>query len=79
MNSSYEQELDEAFIPIAIRDLIAVAEANTVFQPLFSYNKKCAALNDYIELMNYLDMLDNKHYKLLKKLLVGKSTTKKQK
>ncbi len=72
MSGSYQEQLDNLFIPIAIRDLIAVAEANTAFQPLFTYNRKCPALNDYIELLNYMDMIDNKHYKILKNLLVSK-------
>ncbi len=72
MSGSYQEQLDKLFIPIAIRDLIAVAEANTAFQPLYTYNRKCPALNDYIELLNYMDMIDNKHYKILKKLLVSK-------
>ena len=66
MSGSYQEQLDKLFIPIAIRDLIAVAEANTAFQPLYTYNRKCPALNDYIELLNYMDMIDNKHYKILK-------------
>jgi ATPases involved in chromosome partitioning len=72
MSGSYQEQLDDLFIPIAIRDLIAVAEANTAFQPLFTYNRKCPALNDYIELLSYMDMIDNKHYKALKNLLVTK-------
>ena len=72
MSGSYQEQLDKLFIPIAIRDLIAVAEANTASQPLYTYNRKCPALNDYIELLNYMDMIDNKHYKILKKLLVSK-------
>ena len=72
MSGSYQEQLDKLFIPIAIRDLIAVAEANTAFQPLYTYNRKCPALNDYIELLNYMDMIDNKHYKILKNLLVSK-------
>lgn len=72
MSGSYQEQLGDLFIPIAIRDLIAVAEANTAFQPLFTYNRKCPALNDYIELLSYMDMIDNKHYKKLKNLLVTK-------
>lgn len=65
MNESYEQLLGDKYIPVAIRDCIAVAEANTAFVPIWTYDKKCTAVADYMELVNYIGLFDNKHLRKL--------------
>lgn len=65
MHESYEQLLGDKYIPVVIRDCIAVSEANTAFVPLWTYDKRCTAIMDYIELVNYIDLMDNKHFRKL--------------
>lgn len=71
MFESYEEMFGDKFLPISIRNCIAVAESNTSFVPLLSYDKRCSAASDYIELVNYLGLMDNKHYRELTKYLKG--------
>lgn len=71
MFESYEQMFGDKFLPISIRNCIAVAESNTSFVPLLNYDKRCSAASDYIELVNYLGLMDNKHYRELTKYLKG--------
>lgn len=71
MFESYEQMFGDKFLPISIRNCIAVAESNTSFIPLLNYDKRCSAASDYIELVNYLGLMDNKHYRELTKYLKG--------
>lgn len=63
MNDSYQEQFGDFFIPIAIRDCNAVAEANTAFIPLYTYQKKCTAVEDYLNLINYIGFFDNEHYR----------------
>lgn len=65
MHESYEQLLGDKYIPLAVRDCIAVAEANTAFVPLWTYDKNCTAVTDYIGLLNYIGIIDNKHFRKL--------------
>lgn len=65
MHESYEQLLGDKYIPVTIRDCIAVAEANTAFVPLWTYDRRCTAVTDYMELVNYIGLLDNKHFRKL--------------
>ena len=54
-----------------IRNCIAVNESNTTFEPLLSYDKKCPASLDYVELVNYLGLMDTAHYRKLARYLKG--------
>ena len=71
MFEDYERMFGDKFIPISIRNCIAVSESNTIFEPLLSYDKKSTAAQDYIELVNYLGLMDNKHFRELAKFLKG--------
>lgn len=64
---SFKEQFGEYFIPVSIRDCNAVAEANTVFMPLYAYSKKCTAFIDYVELISRLGLMDKKHYQILLK------------
>ena len=61
----------DRFLPISIRNCIAVNESNTTFEPLLTYDKKCPASLDYVELVNYLGLMDTPHYRKLAKYLKG--------
>lgn len=71
MFESYEEMFADKFIPVSIRQTDAVNQSNTAFIPLLSYDKKCTAAQDYVELANYLGLMDNKHYKKLVKYIKG--------
>lgn len=71
MFESYEDMFGDKFLPVSIRNSIAVSESNTMFEPLLTYDKRCPAAQDYIELVNYLGLMDNKHYRELAKYLKG--------
>jgi chromosome partitioning protein len=71
MFESYESMFGDKFLPVSIRNSIAVSESNTTFEPLLTYDKRCTATQDYIELVNYLGLMDNKHYRELAKYLKG--------
>ena len=71
MFESYENMFGKKFLPVSIRNCIAVSESNTTFEPLLTYDKRCTAAQDYIELVNYLGLMDNKHYRELAKYLKG--------
>ena len=71
MYESYENMFGDRFLPISIRNCIAVNESNTTFEPLLTYDKRCSAAQDYIELVNYLGLMDNKHFRELAKYLKG--------
>ncbi|WP_287388672.1 ParA family protein [Lachnospira sp.] len=71
MFESYENMFGDKFLPPYIRNSIAVNESNTTFEPLLTYDKRCGAAQDYIELVNYLGLMDNKHYRELAKYLKG--------
>lgn len=71
MFESYEQMFGDRFLPVSIRNSISVSESNTTFEPLLTYDKRCTAAQDYIELVNYLGLMDNKHYRELAKYLKG--------
>ena len=71
MFESYESMFGDKFLPVSIRNSIAVSESNTTFEPLLTYDKRCPAAQDYIELVNYLGLMDNKHYRELAKYLKG--------
>lgn len=71
MFESYEEMFEDKFIPVSIRQTDAVNQSNTAFIPLLNYDKRCTAAQDYIELVNYLGMMDNKHYKKLVKFMKG--------
>ncbi len=71
MFESYENMFGDKFLPPYIRNCIAVNESNTTFEPLLTYDKRCSASQDYIELVNYLGLMDNKHYRELAKYLKG--------
>ncbi|MGN0317694.1 MAG: ParA family protein [Lachnospira sp.] len=71
MFESYEEMFGDRFLPVSIRNCIAVSESNTTFEPLLTYDKRCSACQDYIELVNYLGLMDNKHYRELAKYLKG--------
>lgn len=71
MFESYENMFGDKFLPVSIRNSIAVSESNTTFEPLLTYDKRCSAAQDYIELVNYLGLMDNKHFRELAKYLKG--------
>lgn len=71
MFESYENMFGDKFLPVSIRNCIAVNESNTTFEPLLTYDKRCTAAQDYIELVNYLGLMDNKHFRELAKYLKG--------
>lgn len=71
MFESYESMFGDKFLPVSIRNCIAVNESNTTFEPLLTYDKRCSAAQDYIELVNYLGLMDNKHFRELAKYLKG--------
>ena len=71
MFESYENMFGDRFLPVSIRNCIAVSESNTTFEPLLTYDKRCSAAQDYIELVNYLGLMDNKHFRELAKYLKG--------
>ncbi|MGN0328495.1 MAG: ParA family protein [Lachnospira sp.] len=71
MYESYEEMFGDKFLPVSIRNCIAVNESNTLFEPLLTYDKRSTAAQDYIELVNYLGLMDNKHYRELAKFLKG--------
>lgn len=71
MFESYENMFGDKFLPVSIRNCIAVSESNTTFEPLLTYDKRSIATQDYIELVNYLGYMDNKHYRELAKYLKG--------
>ena len=71
MYESYENMFGDRFLPISIRNCIAVNESNTTFEPLLTYDKKCPASLDYVELVNYLGLMDTQHYRKLAKYLKG--------
>lgn len=71
MYESYENMFGDKFLPVSIRNCIAVNESNTLFEPLLTYDKRCTAAQDYIELVNYLGLMDNKHFRELAKYLKG--------
>ena len=71
MYESYENMFGDKFLPVSIRNCIAVNESNTLFEPLLPYDKRCSAAQDYIELVNYLGLMDNKHFRELAKYLKG--------
>ncbi len=71
MFESYENMFGDKFLPVSIRNCIAVSESNTTFEPLLTYDKRCSAAQDYIELVNYLGFMDNKHFRELAKYLKG--------
>ena len=67
----FKQMFEDKFIPVSIRQTDAVNQSNTAFIPLLSYDKRCTAAQDYIELVNYLGLMDNKHYKKLIRYMKG--------
>lgn len=71
MFESYENMFGDRFLPVSIRNSISVSESNTTFEPLLTYDKRCTAAQDYIELVNYLGLMDNKHFRELAKYLKG--------
>ncbi len=71
MFDSYEAMFGDKFLPVSIRNCIAASESNTTFEPLLTYDKRCSAAQDYIELVNYLGLMDNKHFRELAKYLKG--------
>lgn len=71
MFESYENMFGDKFLPVSIRNSISVSESNTTFEPLLTYDKRSGATQDYIELVNYLGLMDNKHFRELAKYLKG--------
>ena len=71
MFENYEEMFEDKFIPVSIRQTDAVNQSNTSFIPLLTYDKRCTAAQDYIELVNYLGLMDNKHYKKLIRYIKG--------
>ena len=69
MFESYQEMFEDKFIPVSIRQADAVNQSNTAFIPLLTYDKRCTAAQDYVELVNYLGLMDNKHYKKLIKYM----------
>ena len=61
----YSDYYGSIFIPVYIRRSEAVQQSTTLFEPLITFDKKCPALADYVELVNYLGLLDNSHYRRL--------------
>lgn len=81
---SYMSEFENKFIPISISQSNLLNEVNTTFTPLLIENRDSKPAKEYIELVNYLGLLDNEHYKILTKYInatkkkAGKKQTKKK-
>jgi len=67
----YTAEFGDSFIAVSVRDCVAVTEANTALVPLFEYAPTSVAIEDYIDIANYLGLLDNEHYRKLEKVRRG--------
>ena len=69
MKESYQSVFGDYFIPLGIRDCVTAKEANTQFQPLWNYDKGCTTMQDYVQLANYLGLIEGTAYrKILKDL-----------
>ena len=69
---SYRETFGDKFIPVYIRKNEPLAQANTMYLGILEFDKKCNAVDDYIELAKYLELLDSKHLKTLKKFIERK-------
>lgn len=67
--SNYIEELGDKFIRQYIRMDKNVDESNTAFVPLYSYNKNCNAVADYMKLIISLGILDEAEEKELEKMI----------
>ena len=74
LSEQYGEQFDDVFIPILIREANAVYEANTVFEPLVTYAKKCNPVDDYIHLLSAIGLLDLKHYRKVSAFIRGGKT-----
>lgn len=57
--SSYQEDINDNFIPVYIRQDNQVKESATAFMPLTVYNAKAPSLKDYKKLIADLHILDN--------------------
>lgn len=69
MNDSYAEIFGEYFLPVSIRDTIAMHESYTAFVPLYFWDRKCTAFRDYVELVGVLGIMDKAHWKHARKAL----------
>lgn len=65
MFDNYKEALKESFIPISIRKTESIKQSNTMYVGILDYDKKCNAVQDYIELAKYLELIDDSHMKTL--------------
>jgi len=73
---SYREQFGDKFITVSISHSVLLDELSTEYVPLLSYDKKSKAAKEYIDLVNYIGLLDNEHYKTLMDY-IGASKTKK--
>lgn len=68
-NEGYGKDLMDVFIPTYIKRMEIIGQSTTLFEPLVLIDKKCPAINAYIEIMQSVDLLDGDHFKQLKRNL----------
>lgn len=71
IKKGYEEMLGDKFIPAVIRKYESIGQSSTMFEPLLKWDKKCPAIDDYLELCKLEDWIDGKHYRTLRKYLKG--------
>ncbi len=72
----YLDSLGNDFIPCAVSDSNIVNEANTCMMPLYSYDKQCSCVKDYVDILTHVGLIDKKHMLTLCKDWYGKKEKK---
>lgn len=67
MSAGYQKILGDTFLPIYIKASETVGRANTSFTPLILADKKCDTINEYISLLQALDMISGEQFLKIKK------------
>lgn len=67
--AGYERELGNEFIPAYVRRSEVVQQSTTLFEPLVLFDKKCPVIDDYINIIQSIDLMDGSHFKQLQKQL----------
>ena len=73
LSDSYRENFGDKFIPVYIRKNEPLAQANTMYLGLLDFDKKCNAVEDYINLADYLGLIDKKHMNTLNKFINKKN------
>lgn len=61
MYKSYQRNYPDIFIDLPIRQCNAVVEANTAYEPLYLYDKRCNAIAEYAALAVRMGLMDKEH------------------